>query len=93
MARSKSVNSILQVQCQTKVIIPQSLKQHAESTARGLSRSCWAKIGKEYMGNMVCSKSVDENERGDNGCNPLTLKWVDKMNGGVCRSNLVRSGN
>ena len=38
---------------------------------------------------MVCSKSVDENERGDNSCNPLTLKWVDKMNGGVCRSNLV----
>ena len=32
---------------------------------------------------------VDEKESHDNGCIPLTLKWVDKMKGDVCRSRLV----
>ena len=36
---------------------------------------------------------VDEKEWYDNGCNPLTLKWVEKMKGEVCRSRLVLSGN
>ena len=32
---------------------------------------------------------VDEKECHDNGCNLLTLEWVHKMKGDVCRSSLV----
>ena len=32
---------------------------------------------------------VDEKECFDNGCSLLTLKWVDKMKGGVCLSRFV----
>ena len=33
---------------------------------------------------------VDEKKCHDNGCNLLTLKWLDEMTGDVCRSRLVR---
>ena len=32
---------------------------------------------------------VDEKECYDNGCKPLKLKWVDKMQDEKCRSRLV----
>ena len=32
---------------------------------------------------------VDEKACYHNGCKPLMLKWVDKMNGEKCRSMLV----
>ena len=35
---------------------------------------------------------VDVKECFDNGCNPLTLMWVDKMKGDVCCSRLVCRG-
>ena len=43
----------------------------------------------EYMMKMGVFKVVDEKECYDNGCKPLMLKWVDKMQGEKCRSRLV----
>ena len=36
---------------------------------------------------------VDEKQCYDNGCNPLTLRWVDEMKGDVCRWEVGLSGN
>ena len=43
----------------------------------------------EYMMKMGVFKIVDEKECYDNSCEPLMLKWVDKMKGEKCRSRLV----
>ena len=43
----------------------------------------------EYMMKMGVFEVVDEKECHDNGCNPLMLKWVDKMKGEKCRSRWV----
>ena len=43
----------------------------------------------EYMRKMGVFKVVDLKECYDNGCEPLKLKWVDKMKGETCRSRLV----
>ena len=42
------------------------------------------------MRNTVCSKLSMRKACFDNGCNLLTLKWLDEMTGDVCRSRLVR---
>ena len=47
------------------------------------------KVDMEYMRKHGVFEVVDENACHDNGCNPLTLKWVDKVKGDVCRSRLV----
>ena len=44
---------------------------------------------KEYLRKHGVFEVVDEKECYDNGCNILTLKWVDKMKGDVCRSRLI----
>ena len=43
----------------------------------------------EYMKKTGVFEVVDEKECYDNGCKPLKLKWVDKMNGETCRSRVV----
>ena len=43
----------------------------------------------EYMRTHGVFEVADEKECHVNGCNPLTLKWVVKMKGDVCRSRLV----
>ena len=43
----------------------------------------------EYTRKHGVFEVVDEKECHDKGCNPLTLKWEDKMKGDVCRSRLV----
>ena len=47
----------------------------------------------EYMRKHGVFEVVADKECYDNDCNPLTLKWVDKMKGDVCRSRLVCLAN
>ena len=43
----------------------------------------------KYMKKHNVFEFADEKECHDSGCNPLTLKWVDKMKDDACRSRLV----
>ena len=43
----------------------------------------------DYMRKQGVFEVVDEKGYYDNGCKPLTLKWVEKMKGDVCRSRSV----
>ena len=44
---------------------------------------------KEYVKRHGVFEVVDEQECNDNQNTPLTLKWVDRLKGDVCRSRLV----
>ena len=44
---------------------------------------------REHVRKMCVLEVVDEKWCCDNGCNPLTLRWVDKMKGDVYRSRSV----
>ena len=83
MVRSELEKCILQVQCQMKLGCPTELEGKGESTAYGLTRSCWSQDGKKEM------EYIRKMGVFDNGCKLLMLKWVDKMEGEKCRSRLV----
>ena len=75
-----------------KLTIPQSSKANGEVDGMWIDPKlliAGRKEEMEYMMKMGEFDVVDEKECYHNGCKPLMLKWVDKMNGEKCRSRLV----
>ena len=82
----------LQVQCQMKVVAPQSLEGKWGVDGTWIDPKlliAGRKEEMEYTRKIGVFEVVDEKVLLDNGCKPLKLKWVDKMKGEKCRSRLV----